>query len=130
MMTEFWATLIGAAAGVIAGALIQYIVQMFLDSNAQKRQRRALKKEMQYNLLVVSDLSDEYGRLRNAVNGDALTTYFGYLNYGKGFFNQSIALLNNGLLYQWFSIEALKKLQKVSTILNVHNENWVTNNIK
>jgi hypothetical protein len=129
-VTEFWATLIGAAVGVVAGAFIQYIVAILLARGEQKRQRQALKKEMQYNLQVVSDLSDECRRLRNAVNGDTLKLYFGYLAYERAFFTQSIALLNNGLLYRWFPIEALQKLQKISAILNGNNANWVNNNIK
>jgi hypothetical protein len=72
-MTEFWATLMGAAFGVLAGALIQFIAQYFIDRSAQDRQRQALKKEMQYNLQVLLDLSDECRQLRNAVNGDTLT---------------------------------------------------------
>jgi hypothetical protein len=97
-MTEFWATLTGAAVGVVAGAIIQYIAQIFIDRSKQSRQRQALKKEMQYNLAVVSDLSDECRRLRDAVNGDVLKTYFGYFNYERGIFSQSNALLNDGLV--------------------------------
>jgi hypothetical protein len=128
-MTEFWATLVGAAVGVVAGALIQYIAQHFVDRNAQVRQRHALKMEMQYNLQVVSDLSDECARFRNAVNGDTLKIYFGYLGYEKALWSQTNALLNSGLLYHWFPVGVLKKLQKISTVLNVNNANWVNNSI-
>jgi hypothetical protein len=129
-VTEFWATLIGAAAGVVAGALIQYIVQFFIGRLEQRRQRQALKKEMEYNLQVVADLIVECTNLRNAVNGNALNMYFGYLQYERGIFAQSIALLNNGLLYRWFTIEALKKLQRITSILNVAHANVINSSIK
>lgn len=84
---------------------------------------------MQYNLLVVSDIADECARFRNAVDGDALKIYFGSFNYEKAMWAQTNALLNSGLLYLWFSIETLKKVHKISTILNATNANWVNNNI-
>lgn len=128
-MSEFWATLIGAAVGVIAGAFIQYIVQHYVDRRTERHQRAALKKEMQCNLQLISELIAESGRFRNAVNGDALTSYFGYLNYEKGLFAQAGALLSSGMLYRWFSIEQLKKVQAVSYTLNVNTANFVNQNI-
>ena len=126
---EFWATLTGAAVGVVAGAFIQYIVQFFVDSRTERHQRAALKKEMQCNLQLIHELLAEVTKLRNAVNGDSIQTYFGFFNYERGLFSQATALLNNGSLYRWFSIDDLKKLQKVSFKLNVNTANFVNQNI-
>ncbi len=128
-MSEFWATLIGAAVGVIAGAFIQYLVQYYVDRRTQRDQRAALKKEMQCNLHLISELQAEAGRLRNAVNGDALTSYFGFFNYEKGLFAQAGALLANGMLYRWYSIEQLKKLQAVSYAMNINTSNFINQSI-
>jgi hypothetical protein len=54
---------------------------------------------------------------------------FGYLGYEKALWSQTNALLNSGLLYHWFPVGVLKKLQKISTVLNVNNANWVNNSI-
>jgi hypothetical protein len=126
---DFWATLLGAAAGVVAGALIQYLVQFFINLRTQRQQRQALKKELQYNLQVVSELADECTKLRNAVNSDTLPMYFGFFGFGQAFFVQTTTLFTNGTLYQWFTIETLKKLQKISAILNINHAGWVNNNV-
>jgi hypothetical protein len=129
-ITALWATVLGAAIGVIAGAFIQYTVDYFVRRRDEVSQKSALKKEMQYNLLVVSDLINEARNLRNSFNADSLPVYFGYLGYERANFTQASALLSNGQLYRWFSIEDLKKLHKVSFCLNVNNSNWVNNSIK
>jgi hypothetical protein len=126
---EFWATLLGAAVGVVAGAFIQYIVDFFVHMQTAKQQRRALKKEMQYDLQVVAEVAEECVQLRNAVNSDTLAIYWGTFNHGTALFTQSNALLASGTLYGWFSIDALKKLYKISTTLFITNANWVNNNV-
>jgi hypothetical protein len=128
-VTTFWATVLGAAIGVLAGAFIQYIVDYLVHRRSKANQRSALKKELQYNLLVVGDLITEARNLRNSLNADSLPTYFGYLGYEKAFFTQANALLNGGQLYEWFSIADLKKLHKVSVCLNANNSEWVNKNI-
>lgn len=126
----FWATVLGAAIGVVAGAIIQYGVDFLVRRRTEHDQRAALKKEMQYNLMVVGDLITESRNLRNAFNGDLLRDYFGILGFDRGNFTQSNALLNSGKLYKWFAVEDLKKLQRIAFLMNPGNANWVANNIK
>lgn len=128
-ITAFWATVLGAAIGVVAGAFIQYLVDYLVRRRDERSQKSSLKKEMQYNLLVVNNLITEARNLRNSFNADSLPVYFGYMEYDRGNFTQASALLANGQLYSWFSIEDLKKLVEISRCLNVHNANWVNNNI-
>ena len=126
---EFWATLLGAAVGVVAGTLVQYGVQALTNYSTERNQRSALKKEVQLNLALVAEIKAEATRLRNAINGDALPKYFGYLNFERGLFSQSNVLLSNGKLYNWFSIDELRKLQVVSFKLNASTANFVNQNI-
>jgi hypothetical protein len=128
-VSEFLATLVGAAVGVVAGALIQYVAQLFLERRVQKYQRQALKKELQYNLQVVGDLERECTRLRNAVNSGTLGSYFGYLSFERAIWSQTNVLMFNGLLYRWFAIEALTKFQKVVAILSAPTSGWINSNI-
>jgi hypothetical protein len=64
------------------------------------------------------------------VNSDTFRLHSGYLAYERGIFTQSNALLSNGLLYRWFAIEVIQKLQRISAILNGHNANRVNENFR
>jgi hypothetical protein len=119
---DFWATFLGAAFGVVAGTLVQFGTQYLFNHFTGKEQRSALKKEMQANLALVSDLKAEATRFRNAINGDSLNKYFGFFNFERGLFIQSTALMNSGKLYKWFSIDDLRKLQVISTKLTLDRQ--------
>ena len=129
MSAEFWGALVGAAVGVVAGTLVQFLVQEIVDRGAEREQRAALRKEMECNLQLVDELQTEATRFRNAINGDAIGSYFGYLNFERGLFFQAQSLLARGLLYKWFKIEDLKALQLVSVKLSINSANFINNNI-
>jgi hypothetical protein len=126
---DFWATFLGAAFGVVAGTLVQFFTQSLFNRSTEKEQRSGLKKEMQANLALVSDLKAQAAVFRNAINGDSLNKYFGYFTFERGLFSQTTALLNSGKLYKWFSIEDLRKLQLISTKLNVAASSFINQNI-
>lgn len=63
----FWATVFGAALGVMAGTLIQYLVTLLLNQQTKKRQKNALMKEFVYNRSLVDELMGEIQKFRNAV---------------------------------------------------------------
>ena len=126
---EFWATLAGAAVGIVAGTLIQFLVQLVIDKRRAMEQRKAFRKEMAYNLAVLQDISEETTRLRNAINGDALAQYAGHFPYEQGLFTQTSALLNSGNLYSWLPIEDFKKLQRIVSTLSANRAVWVNNQV-
>ena len=84
---------------------------------------------MQLNMALVRELKEEANRFRNAINGDSLSAYFGYLNFERGLFSQVQSLLNTGNLYRWFSIDELKKVQLASVKLSLSTGNFVNQNI-
>jgi hypothetical protein len=126
---EFWATLLGSAAGVVAGVFIQYGLQWLVDSQTTKSQKQGLKRELEYNRAVLSELRHEATNFRNAVNGHVFRDYLGYFAFSRAFFAQAGALMNAGTLYKWFEVKDLKKLQRVNFILSSHNETWSNNEI-
>lgn len=121
----FWATVFGAALGVIAGTVVQYLLTFALDRRSKRRQKTALMKELIYNQNLVNELLSEVQKLRNAVNGDVLSTYHGYLAYSKALFAQANACATNGLLYELLSVEDIRDAQRVVSTLSLSNENWV-----
>ncbi len=76
----FWATVFGAALGVVAaGTVIQYLMTLALDRKPKGHQRKALIKEMIYNKSLADELSEEAKKFRNAVNGGVFNKYFGIM---------------------------------------------------
>ncbi len=125
----FWATAIGAAIGVIAGTLIQYLLTLLLDKRSLARQRRGVVKEMTYNRSLVAELTEELERFRNAVNGRVFNTYYGYFNLAKAIFAQANASAGNGFLYDMLSADDIRSLQRVVLFLSVNSENWTNGEI-
>src|SRR5437762_6651595 len=126
----FWATVFGAALGVMAGTVIQYLVTLLLNQRTRKRQKNALAKEFVYNRSLIDELRGEAQRFRNAVNGDVLNTYFGYFGFGRAIFAQANACTINGTLYELFSAEEIRHAQRIVSMLSAANENWVNGEIK
>jgi hypothetical protein len=126
----FWATVFGAALGVMAGTLIQYLVTLLLNQRTRRRQKNALMKEFVYNRSLVDELLAELQNFRNAVNGDALNTYFGYFGFSRAIFAQANACTINGMLYELFSADEIRHAQRIVSLLSAANENWVNGEIK
>ena len=120
----------GAALGVVAGTVIQYILTLLLNQQTRKRQENALAKEFIYNRSLVDELLTEAQKFRNAVNGDVLNTYFGYFGFGRAIFAQANACTMNGVLYELFSADEIRHAQRLVSTLSVANENWVNGEIK
>jgi hypothetical protein len=126
----FWATVFGAALGVMAGTLIQYLVTLLLNQQTKKRQKNALMKEFVYNRSLVDELMGEVQKFRNAVNGDVLNTHFGYFGYSRAIFARANACTINGMLYELFSADDIRHAQRIVSLLSAGNENWVNGEIK
>lgn len=129
-MEEFFATLLGAAIGVPAGSLVQFLAQAFIDRGREARQRASLLKEVEYNLLILRSLREEATKFRNAVNGRALGTYFGYLSFSDGLFVQTSELAKNGNLYRWFDVATISTIQKAAKFFSSGNEAWFNAEVK
>ena len=125
----FWATVFGAALGVVAGTVIQYFLSLALERRSKDRQRKALIKEMIYNKSLVDELSKEAQKLRNAVNGGVLNKYFGYLSFEKAIFAQANARAADGILYELLSADDIRHVQRIVSTLSVNNANWVNGEI-
>lgn len=128
-MENFVAVAIGACIGVVAGSVVQFGANILMLKFFKKNQKQNLKKELQYNLSLVGDLSNEVVKLRNAVNGGVLGNYYGYYKCSDGLFLQVTALAQNAVLYEIFSEENIRKLQKIVSILSIHHEGWLNESI-
>lgn len=128
-LSNAWPVVVGSAFGVIAGTFIQFFLHKLQLSDTEKAQKAAFRKEMEYNLALINDLQQESQRLRNAVNGRCLPTYFGVMNLNEGIFLQTIELVRYGILYRWLDVPHVKKLQGVTSTLNVSTADWMNKEI-
>lgn len=86
-------------------------------------------KELTYNKSLIDELAREVGKLRNAVNGGVLNTYFGYFAFSRGIFAQANASATSGVLYELLSTDDIRHAQRIVSLLSAPNENWVNNEI-
>lgn len=121
----FWATVFGAAIGVVAGTFIQFFLTKILERQSTIRQKTILMKELTYNRALVNELFAEEKRLRNAVNGGVLDTYNGFFPFGNAIFAQAQAAALNGAIYELLSKDQVRLAQKVVFLLSAQNSNWV-----
>lgn len=128
-MDELYAVGVGAAVGVVAGSLVQFGAARLWLKFSKNTQKQNLKKELQYNLSLVGELCDEVTRLRNTVNGNVLSSYVGYFKCSDALFLQVNALATTAALYEIFSEEHIKKLQRIISLLSAHNETWLNGRI-
>jgi hypothetical protein len=124
MDTVFWPTALGAALGVVAGVLVQYLFQWAISLDGNRRIRQAIAKECSYNLLVVDDIEAALRRFRNSINGDAPQNAQTFIPFGQGLHLQVNNLANSGRLYEFFDDANLKRIQNVVQNLSAVNGDW------
>jgi hypothetical protein len=125
----FFATVFGAALGVVAGTIIQYFLTLALQRKSTARQKRALVKELTYNRSLIDELAQEAQRLRNAVNGGVLDQYLGYFAFNNAIFAQANASATNGVLFELLSVDEIRHAQRIVSLLSINNANWVNGEI-
>jgi hypothetical protein len=114
---DFWATVlgsaIGAAVGVVAGAFIQYLVQIWIERRNRKLVLADLRKEAQYNLGIANEMLAEVGRFRAAAQPETFATYQWYFRCKDmlGIALNRITL--SGQLYRIFNEREITEIQQL-----------------
>ena len=100
----------GVFLGVIAGTIVTILVQKWVALRAEKQQLANFKFELELNMKKIKAWLDELNKYRNAVNGDALLTYFGYFNLSS-FIGVIVSRLHaSGTIYKYLSHDDFGKL--------------------
>jgi hypothetical protein len=127
--SQFIATLLGAAFGVVAGALVQYLAEAYLNRRKAMQQRRDISAEAVYNISAVGELIAESGRLRAAAQPGAIQTYFGVFQFNAVLWIAMQQMVTSGLLYRAFTHMEIEKIQKAMLFLNGNTGQFVANRI-
>ena len=110
---DFWATFLGAAFGVIAGAGIQYFVQLGIGRHNRKLMISDLSKEARYNLGVAQDMLREVDRFRAAAQPDTLATYNWYFRSKDMLGTVLNRVINEGQLYRMCTEREITEIQQL-----------------
>jgi hypothetical protein len=110
---DFLAALLGAAIGVVAGALIQYLAAFLINRYERRRRWSDLQIEAEYNLNIAEEMLNEVRRFRAAAQP---ATFANYQWYFRAKDMLSIALtrmVNSGELYRMFNRQEILDLQSI-----------------
>jgi hypothetical protein len=108
---DFWATFLGAAFGVVAGAVLQYLAQILIARRNRKLILSDLRKEALYNLGVANDMLNEVAKLRAAAQRDTFATYRWYFRSKDMLGTVLNQIINSGQLYRIFTEREITEIQ-------------------
>jgi hypothetical protein len=127
---DFLATLMGAAVGVVAGTVIQYLVQIWVNRHSRKLNIKDLKIEAEYNLAIAEQTLTEVGKFRAAAQPATFANY-------KWFFRSkdmlSVALtrtINSGEFYRIFNRQEIVAIQELVQWFNAQFEQFIFDHIE
>lgn len=119
----------GVFLGVIAGVAITLLTQWINEKRKESQKVINLKFEFQLNIKKIDKWLDEITKYRNAVNGDALNSYFGYFDLSRFITVTANDMFLSGLLYKYLDHEALEKLQVIFSEFTLPWETFLNNEI-
>lgn len=113
---------VGVIAGVVAGTLVTVVIGWIGKWKNQKQRNKNLKFEFKFDIAKIQSFKAQLNNYRDAVNGDALTTYFGYFDLSKLIYGTAQSMYADGSLYKFFDEpNDLVKLQKA---FNKYSAEW------
>jgi hypothetical protein len=112
-------------AGTAVTLLTAYVVQKLNENNQTKN----LKFELDFNIQKLESWIAEIVRYRNAVNGDALNTYFGHFDLSRVVAVTTYNLLQSGHLYKLMHRDDFSKLLVIFQELSPAGEQYLNNQI-
>ena len=119
----------GVFLGVLAGTCVTILTQRFLAWRAEKQQTKNLKFELELNVAKIDTWLADLEKFRDAVNGDALHNWAGYLDFGKTISVTANAMFVSGLLYKKLDKADIAALQELFHELSPNGEQYMNNSL-
>ena len=113
--------------GVLAGTAVTVLTGIILQRRKQKQQERNLRLEFELNIRRINGWLDDLTRYRNAINGDALHTFFGYFDLSKVVYATANAMFLSGTLYKKLSLAQIGELQVLFATFSLAGEQVMNN---
>ena len=115
----------GVTAGVIAGTLVNIFITYLALKKTYNQRIKNLKFEFDFNIKKIDEVLVELGKCRNAINGDALGTYFGYFNLSRAIHPTANMMFNDGSLYKCLNHDEIASLQGFVARFGPNNEKYM-----
>lgn len=119
----------GVFLGVLAGVMVTLIVQSVNGRRYRKQRQSNLKFEFKLNVKKIDAWLKELETLRDAINGDSLHTYYGYIDLSKSVVTTTDDMFQVGELYNNLTHEEIEGLQGIIAGLSYKSENYVNGRI-
>jgi hypothetical protein len=119
---DFWATFLGAAFGVVAGAIMQYLVQIGIERRNRKLLLSDLAKEAQYNLEIANLMLAEVARFRAAAQPGTFATFQWYFRAKDMLGITFNRIVSSGHLYKMFTQREISEIQQLQQFFNSQME--------
>jgi hypothetical protein len=119
----------GVFLGVLAGTAVTLLTQWILQKRSEAQTLKNLQFETELNIKKIDSWLEEITRYRNAVNGDALATYYGYFDLSRFIYPTANAMFLSGLLYKYLDHDGIGKLQVITAEFSSFGENYLNNQI-
>ena len=119
----------GVFLGVIAGTAVTILVQWYQKKRAETQRTRNLKFELDLDIRKIDTWLEEFGRFRNATNGDSLHTYVGYFDLSRMVSYTTHAMFESGLLYKKLTHEQIGRLQEIFSFFSGFGEQFLNNQL-
>ena len=120
----------GVFLGVVAGVFVTLGVQWANIRFKRTKHIERLAFEFSFNVKKLDGWIDELTKYRNAINGDTLSTYYGYFDLSRAIYPTANELFQNGTLFDLLSTDDIAKLQVIASELSVSGETNLNNKIK
>ncbi len=116
--------------GVIIGIVIELSVKWINRRCDEKQTLKNLKFEFEVDIKKIDKWLEEISRYRNAVNLNAMHTWFGYFDLSRFIYPTANAMFLNGLLYKYLTKEEIGKLLVICSEFSLAWEVFLNNQIK
>jgi hypothetical protein len=110
----------GVFFGVVAGSIVTLLVNYLAQRLDERSQIKNLVFELSLNCTKLEEWLEELTKYRNAVNGDSLDSYYGYIRLSSAIGVTTNQLHTRGVLYRHLSHEHIAQLQEAFTDLSIY----------
>lgn len=119
----------GVFLGVLAGTAVTILAAWLIKRHGEKQQKVNLLFELELNVRKIDVWLEEIGKLRNAINGDAMHQYCGYFDLSRILSVTCYNMFQSGLLYKYLDHDAIGTLQVIFSEFSHHGEQYFNNQI-
>lgn len=117
----------GVFLGVLAGVVVTYFAQWVGARFENKQKLKNLKFEINLNLIKIDSWLEKIVKYRNAVNGDALRSFFEYFDLSRFISITANKMFSEGLLYKYWSEETIGELLIIYSEFSLDGERFLNN---